>query len=283
MPLDWNVDDSMNEPISLSGDIEKPQDRAVERISLWQILAALVMMAAVAAWMLLLTDKLIMPRIANKGVEVTIPDLHLMPFYDAELMCDKLGLTLVRMRMRIDNHHPAGIIVDQFPVSGTIVKPGKAIEVIYTVGSEVILCPILVGRSPREAVLIADTSGLYVDESKTLYAHSTRHPDGVVMRQIPEQFTTMMSGDTVRLVVSVGSLPEEVRAPRLIGQKIGELNRILIKHRVRLGTVTRYPDSSVPPNTVIAQTPEPDAEMNPGERVNVRIAVKPKTEQNVVE
>ena len=150
---------------------------------------------------------------------------------------------------------------------------------IYTVDSDVILCPVLVGRSPREAVLIADSSGLFVDESKNRYAHSARYPEGVVMRQIPQKYTGMMSGDTIRLVVSVGHKPEEIRAPRLIGQKINEINRLLVKHRVRLGKISRYPDSSVPPNTIISQTPEPNSGMKADDRIDVRVTVKPKTER----
>ncbi len=270
----------IDEDLTLNNEEQLKSTEAVNKLpsSNWgELISGVLMMVCLASWFLLFVDKLVMPLVVRKGVEVTIPNFHLIPFNEADSISSSLGLKLVRGRERVDRSLSAGIVVDQFPPAGSIVKPGKRVEVVHTIESEVILCPELVGRSPREAVLIADSLTLFVDDSKIRYAHSDRYPDGVVIRQVPESLMSMTGGDTITVVVSVGPAPTEIRAPMLVGQKLEDIQRLLIKNNVRLGKVTRYPDSSVPPNTILSQVPEFDSRMNSRDKIDVRVAIKPKS------
>ncbi len=243
----------------------------------WLGLAAgLVVVIIAVVWLVVgLVDRVIMPLVVLSSVERQVPNLHHLSLEEADSICCLIGLELVRGRVRVDNRLPPGSVLDQFPVAGVSVKPGRRVEVITSGRERLIACPDAVGRSPREAMLMADSSGLVVVENHIRYSHSSRYPEGVVMVQRPLPMTGMMRGDELTLTVSLGPRPTETVAPELVGRRISEVGVILAKHNLRLGKVTRYPDSSVPSGTVISQSPEPGSPMKPGEKVNVSVTKEP--------
>lgn len=243
-----------------------------------QWIAGIILIIVAVFWFAAFMDRIIMPIIVLAGVEYSIPDFHHVNYNDAKKTCDSLGIVLDKHNIRIDDRLEPETILDQFPVAGIKVKPGKTVEVVVSERAMLIRCPNVVGRSPREASMIAGSAGLAVPEEKTRYRFSTRHPEGVVIAQEPDPETGMKQNDELILTVSLGKMPEKVIAPDLVGRKLDEVNYTLVKNNLRLGQIVRHPDGSVPESTVLSQDPKPGTNLKERDKVNIRISVKPASE-----
>ncbi|MBT7788297.1 MAG: PASTA domain-containing protein [Calditrichaeota bacterium] len=175
----------------------------------------------------------------------------------------------------MDNRHEAGTVVDQFPVAGSLVKPGRRVEVVLSVREQLLICPDVMGRSPREAVLIADSTGIVVLLENVTYRHSNALPEGVIMYQQPQPNERILRNSELSLTVSTGTKPEKIVAPDLIGRQISEIDLVLAKFELKLGQVSRYPQKSSREGIILEQTPKSGTAMVSGQRIDLKIAVSP--------
>ncbi|HHE47299.1 MAG TPA: PASTA domain-containing protein [Bacteroidetes bacterium] len=160
-----------------------------------------------------------------------------------------------------------------------MVKPGRRIEIVVSRSESMTTCPDVIGRSPREAAITADSVGLMVDPQHTRYRHSNSYPEGVVMFQRPEPNREMNRDEELFLTVSLGKRPTAIVAPDLVGRKFESVGITLTKYNLRLGRVEKFPNRSVAAGTVLTQDPLPGTPMKSGERISLSIAVKPSSNQ----
>lgn len=242
----------------------------------WLELAAGITIAAIAIiWMVLLVDRVVMPLITLSGVERQVPDLHHLSISEADSVCRNLGLELVRGRIRTENRLSPGTILDQYPIAGGMVKPGRRIEVVVSDHEMLAICPYVIGQSPREAAIRANSIGLEVLSEHTRYHHSTLYPEGVVMAQYPASGKELTRGHELVLTVSLGKKPDNIVAPNLVGRDINDVGLLLAKNSLLKGKIIHFPDKSVTEGTIISQYPEPGATMQSGESIALRVAMKP--------
>lgn len=228
-------------------------------------------------WITGLVDQVIMPLVVRSGAEIEIPDLRGKHIKAVEHICDERKLQLERLeRMRIDNNNPPGTVLDQYPEPGFISKPGRKVEVLISVREGMIRCPNVVGKSSIEAMLIADSTGLFLSEEYYRYHHSDRYPEGVIIYQDPSSLTPVNRGDTLAITISLGPEPEKLIVPDVTGNSLTEAKLMLAKYSLRIGTITRFPTRTSPAGTIIGQEPEPNTPAIEGMRVNLRIAVTTK-------
>jgi len=264
--------------ITETEDSWKPvKDSSGQRIRhTWlELIAGLVTVGIAVFWLIFLIDRVVMPLITIAGVEHRIPDLHFLTFSEADSICRGLDLELIPGRTRIENRLDPGTILDQFPVAGVSVKPGRRIEVVISDRERMVECPNVVGRSPREAAITAASKGLTVETERIRYRHSRKYPEGVVMIQDPDYKTMLHRDDELRLVVSLGVKPTEIVAPNLVGRKLEGVNIILAKYNLRLGRIRRFPDRSLSSGTIMSQDPQAGTAMKSGQKVSVRVAIAP--------
>lgn len=234
-----------------------------------------MVIAVAAIWMILFIDRIVMPIIVRSDIELVVPDLRSLSIAEAMQIGNELGIEIESERARVDNNHPRGTVLDQYPLSGSIVKPGRRIDVILSTRERLILCPEIVGMSPREARLIADSSGLNIAESQLEFTHSKLVPEGVVISQSPSSMTGMMRGDSIKFTVSLGIMPVNIIAPNLVGRNYDDLRFVLAQNRLKIGNITRYPDKSAREGQILTQHPTPGTQMEHGEKMDFSIAIKP--------
>ncbi|MCF7809608.1 PASTA domain-containing protein [bacterium] len=242
-----------------------------------ELISGLLVATITVIWLMFFIDRALMPLIALAGVERTVPNLRYMDVNEADSLCEALGVEIVHSRYRVDDKQPSGTILDQFPVAGSIVKPGRRIEVIVSEQDLSVNCPNVVGMSPREASLKAASFGLKVDEANIRYCHSSNSPEGVVVAQNPKVDEELVKGTELILTVSLGKIPDRIIAPDLKGRNINDIRLVLTKSRLRLGKVTHFPDSSVPQGTILSQDPPAGTAMEAGDLISIRSAVKPRS------
>ncbi len=204
-----------------------------------------------------------------------MPDLRKISFDEADSICKLAGVELLPARIRSDDKLPPGIVIDQYPQAGSIVKPGRRAEVVVSGTAGLVPCPEVIGKAPSEAGLIADSSGLWLNIEAIRYRFSEIDPEGVIIEQSPLALTGLLKGSELRITVSLGSEPLNPSVPDLIGVNIENATLMLRKQGLRLGEVVKYPDRNHHPGTIIEQSMAPGASIGMDNIVNVRVAVEP--------
>ncbi len=265
----------------MSDGLKQPVEKSRTGWRPWaEAIAGLIVVSMAAFWLVGFIDRIVMPLFVFSGVEVVVPDLHGNSVQQAEEICNTAGIELERGRVRIDNNHAPGTVLDQSPQAGDRVKAGRKIDVLVSISDMMVHCPDVLGRSPREATLIADTSGLTIYSDSIKYTFSIDYPEGVVLRQSPDPLNQMSRGEQLKIWVSLGDMPSEIIAPDLVGKNIQDVTLVLAKYRLLLGKVTRYPQRGVAEGTVLSQNPAPGTALDVGDRVHLRVAVSP-SKQNI--
>lgn len=228
-----------------------------------------------AFWLLGFVDRVVMPLLARSGVETAMPDLRRLHWTLADSICRRLRIDLVRARTRADDKIRPGVVVDQYPAAGTFVKPGRRVEVVVTDQAGLAVCPNVAQRSPREAAIIADSSGLAVNLEAVRYRHSDSEPEGIVIAQAPPAYTGVLPGTELILTVSLGPASSSPTVPELVGRNISEVVFLLAQQELKLGEVARYPDRSRVPGTVIGQSPSAGSLLPGDGKVAIKVAALP--------
>jgi len=135
-----------------------------------------------------------------------------------------------------------GIVVDQDPDSGSIVKKGRIVYVtVYAKQNQRVAMPDLIDLSLRQATSLLETYGLKVGH--------IRVAEGLppVMQQLyngrsvkPGEFID--KGSSVDLVVGRGSGRGLIPVPNLFGMTIGEARALLVDKKLALGSA--LPDAT---------------------------------------
>ncbi|MGI5878374.1 MAG: Stk1 family PASTA domain-containing Ser/Thr kinase [Christensenellales bacterium] len=99
--------------------------------------------------------------------------------------------------------------------------------------------------------------------------HNDSIPEGFVIRQDPEQGTTITQGGTVVLVVSLG--PEITEVPDVLNRPWEEAKKLIEAAGLELGE-TSYALSDKPEGYVVAQTPTSGTQVTLGETVSLTLS-----------
>lgn len=254
---------------------QKPEHTVPPFDARLNLLVGIFVVIVGAIWVVLYADRVMLPLIAKSGVQITIPDLRNLHFETADSICSHAGLELVRGRTRTDEKLPPGVILDQFPAAGSIAKPGRRIEATISDAAGLVACPSFLGRSPREAGIIADSIGLVFRPERVRYATSAVDPEGVIISQQPPPFSGMLKGAEVRLTVSLGEAPAKSEVPNLVGRNIEQVRMTLAKYGLGLGEVSNYPSRGTLPGTILSQAPGGGSAVPESGTVDVVVAMAP--------
>ena len=132
--------------------------------------------------------------------------------------------------------------------------------------------------APTSGVQVASVQGsLYEDAYSTLtsqdlvvlrvYEKSESVPEGVVIRQVPEAGTQVLSNTAVTLYVSSGAT--EVTVPNLVGKSEADAVALIEGQGLTVGSITVVGSPIVPKGIVIASDPVTNSKLPLGTVVNV--------------
>ncbi|MFH0948664.1 MAG: PASTA domain-containing protein [Elusimicrobiota bacterium] len=168
---------------------------------------------------------------------------------------------------------PAGWIISQSPVAGSIIKEGKAVNVVVSVGGEVIFVPDLTNQTVRSIQLILRKNGLDLGEQDEKY--STVIEKGKIISQNPNPRTAIQKNGLVNIVASLGAPPEGVlMMPDFYGKNITEAENWANQNGMKITTINKVKDSSVSESTVVQQMPEKGETVGKDQTVEFWISVE---------
>jgi beta-lactam-binding protein with PASTA domain len=140
----------------------------------------------------------------------------------------------------------------------------------FTIHGREVDVPNLTGLSINEAAKQASSHGLRLNLENRFYAPGA--PAGQILAQSPAPGTRVRRQWAVRVTESLG--PQQVAIPDLLGQSERLATIAIRRLPLELGTVAYLPASS-DPDTVLAQTPNPNAEGVDRPRISLLLSQPP--------
>jgi beta-lactam-binding protein with PASTA domain/predicted Ser/Thr protein kinase len=207
--------------------------------------------------------------------EVTVPRLIGRPLPLARQVASAEGLSLDVA----DRVHSATAAVDtviaQDQPPGKIVKRGRSIGVVVSLGPEIVTVPDVQRRSLIEARLMIEQARLSIGELRETFDQEVK--GGFVITQDPQPGARVQRGRALNLVISKG--PPVVEMPPLVGRPLQEARRLLEELGITVREVRTMATADIDPGIVVEQSPEAGARIRPQDRVTVTVTIRPGEEQ----
>jgi beta-lactam-binding protein with PASTA domain len=166
--------------------------------------------------------------------------------------------------------HPSaatGVVIWQDPPPEVVAREGAEVTLTVSTGPQRIPVPDVAGYEAQDARLLIESAGLEVRAIESTQAPT---PKNVAVNTRPPAGSTLLPGDSITLVVSVGAAT--IRVPRLIGFTLDEARLALETAGLTLGTNFGQTTSAAAPGEIFYQEPAAGTLSAPGTPVNVRVA-----------
>lgn len=235
------------------------------KITLW---AGVVLVAFLALYVIM--NNIVMPSITRHGDEFSLPSIVGMTVAEAEPVLHEAELYLEVTSEEYHPDKPSGTILTQFPIGGTMVKSGRTIKVVTSLGQKLVAVPDLRGFSVRQARLNLEAAGFELGDLEWTTADSL--PEKVVVFSYPRSGVEIPYGSEVNLMVNRGPYQQTVFVPRLIGLSLEEARARLEEKGLKVGLVTTIINENYLPETVMEQSEIAGSELLPGEEVDIVIS-----------
>ncbi|BAL81123.1 PASTA domain-containing protein [Caldisericum exile] len=206
---------------------------------------------------------------AQSNTEVVkVPNFIGMKATEAQSLAKNNGLILQVVTTQPSATYPIDTIISQDPAEGAEVKKGGIVKIILSSGFSTITVPDVVNKDFKDARQLIFDAGLTIGEIKEVEVDV---PIGTVISQSPDPNTIVQPGTKVDLTVSIGTF---VIVPNVIGKSVDEAKTILESAGLVLYKVDVFNQEvpNAPPNTVLYQYPMPDAKVQKGTQVLLRIS-----------
>ncbi|MGW4773334.1 Stk1 family PASTA domain-containing Ser/Thr kinase [Nocardia sp. NPDC004278] len=199
--------------------------------------------------------------------QVDVPDLSNMTAQQAQESLQKRGFT-VAIQQNPNGKVATGNVISTQPLGGSRVDKGSTITVQVSTGPAQVPVPRLDGMTQQQAEQQLNANGLRMDPTVQRKPSSAQETDKVIG-------TEPSAGNRVdvdrAVVVILGSGPEQIRVPNVVGQDIGVAQPNLVDSAGFKITVQEVP-SSKPKGEVIATNPAGGTTADKGSPVTVQVS-----------
>ncbi len=238
------------------------------RRSPWAWLGVTVLVLAVAAAALFLGRNLFD---TGSGQRVTVPDVVGMSVDEAQRALESQGLRLGAQTPQTSDE-PEDTVLSQNPEADTRLATGEAVTVTVSAGKQQTQVPPLEGLTSLDDVRTAlKDAKLELGNVKQV---ESSEPEGLVLNQDPQAFTTVDVGTKVNIEVSTGV----VDVPGVIGFTQSAATSALSKAGLDVSVVTASSDQ--PAGIVTNQDPSEGSQVKKGTTVTITVSSGPAPTQS---
>lgn len=218
---------------------------------------------------ILLFDLLVMPMFVRRGADAEVPDLVGQPATQAERLLGGEGLRVGELTRSYDDRVAAGSILRHNPPAGMVVKRGRAVDLMISLGPEALRVPALEGESMTHARFLLQRERLDLGRVRAIQSPEVER-DCVIASQPPS--ATQLAGRTqVDLLVSSGPPPARYIMPDLRGHP-AEAARALLSAAGFTVHLSGARDGEASGARVSRQTPVPGRPITSGEEIELALA-----------
>lgn len=202
---------------------------------------------------------------------VDVPRLTGLSRGEARAEAEEAGLKLEITGRETDLDVPAGHILEQDPIDGTLLE-GKAIAVVVSGGLPKYELPDLIGKDLDAARTQANVHDWVLTVAGEEF--SIEDP-GTIIRQVPED-GKLEVGATIEVVVSKG--PESIGVPDVEGLEATKAEKLLEKEGFDAVAVPVY-SNTVPLGIVVYTTPPGGGTAPEGSRIDMAVSQGPEFDE----
>jgi beta-lactam-binding protein with PASTA domain len=198
--------------------------------------------------------------------DITIPSVTGMTVNDATARLEKAGLKLKQGASRPSEGAPAGTIIEQTPLGGSVDRPGTVVTVVTSAGQHEAVVPETKGMSRRDAEHALEEAGFSVGAVTQQSSDAAR---GTVLASTPAAGEKVPAG-TVTLTLSSG--PSSVTLPNVVGRSYADARSALEQIGLLVAGSGLDSSSTEPPGTVVSQSPSAGRTVPSGTTVQLRLS-----------
>jgi eukaryotic-like serine/threonine-protein kinase len=236
---------------------------------------AILVIAGIAAAFLMVAIALgiaaLVRNFSNKVSDVALPNFVGQSLTDIKANKDYQNFTFIT-ETKNDATQKAGIILNQNPNAGTMVKANSEITLTVNSGGKTITVPDVSDKTQDEAIAALKQLNLSykiypVDDEKTAEGH--------VKNTVPAAGTQVIEGSAeaeIKVYVSTGTSGEQISVPAVIDQSIDDAKAAIIAAGLTVGEVTTRDDSNKAKNTVLETSPLPGVKVDKGSAVKLVVS-----------
>lgn len=241
-------------------------------------LASLIIMFMVCAGVFFANmkgaEQVLVPNVVGKTLEDGIIEMQIKELYPK-----------VSLRYS-DEVKEKGIILEQSPSAGAIVKGYSTVTLVVSRGDEEEEIPDLVGKlydSVKDSINSAEDSKKKALISYSLPSYiSNNAPAGTIIAQTPAAGTKVCEKTLVSYIVSKGMEKETVEVPNVKGMGIDELVSVIGNTNLIFDVTYHKPEASEIAGTVTSQSVSENQSKEKYTRINVDMALDDTLENTVV-
>ncbi len=216
------------------------------------------------------------------GAKCEVPEFEMLLFNEADSLASIYDLHLILNDSLYAPSYPRGVVIEQIPEAGTIVKPGRAIYItINATQRQMVTIPYVAGRSLRQGKSMLETAGLtieeliYEEDLATNYILSQSYNSREITKGREERVPV---GSGVTLHVGLGNGGGQTLTPQLVGRSIHSAKSAIWDAGLNVGEITKESDIN-PSNEhyalVMTQSSEPDSLLRLGSKVSLSLTLYP--------
>jgi eukaryotic-like serine/threonine-protein kinase len=235
------------------------------KIAFWGVLPLLVLLAIAG-----LFDQVVMPIVTRQGSEFELPDFTNQKVVEIDTRLDDLKLSYEIAAEEFAPGKEKGLIIRQYPIAGTRVKPGRTVKFIISKGQKIVSIPQVSGKSVRQAVLDLETAGLATGEIS--WAFNDTIPEKVVVFSYPAAGTEVPLGSAVNLMVNRGRATDFTFMPKVIGMPLEDARKLIEQKSLKVGKLKYKTDENFLPETVLEQSEIEGAELQIGTEIDLVVS-----------
>lgn len=200
-------------------------------------------------------NTIIVPDVMNKSEEEAISILE----------GENLNYTIIR-RANEDVHE--GYVFEQNPISGESVEANTYIDIVISDGLEKTFMPQLIGSDIETARNTLQLEGLTIGSEK--HAES-EESEGTVIDQSPQSGDEVNPQTPISLTISLGT-PKFVTMPNLLGSSQSAAVSSIVDSGLIVGSIDRMPSEDYPFGTVMWQSFDEGAKLEPETKIDFIIS-----------
>ncbi len=219
---------------------------------------------------------------AEESLEaVEVPNVVGLELKDAQAaLADKSENFKVTFTEKSSDTYEKGLVMDQYPTSGTEVDPTSEIKLVLSIGPEAFEIPNVYNYKDSQAVTKLEDAGLIVKHD---YGPSDEIEEGRVISTDPERGSLAVKGDTITVLVSDGPEKKPVEVPNLAKLTESKAKLALENVGLTLGKVSQEYSDTYASGEVMYQSYEAGSKVDKGTAVNITISLGLEDEDEPVE
>jgi len=227
--------------------------------------------------------------IAVRGAEqVMVPEVTGKELTDALLELQVKEL-YPRLQLRYSQtSRDKGLIIEQEPRPGTIVKAGRRVRLVVSMGVIVNKVENFIGRNVDDVrmdlLTVYSASGgvpLFTIKEPMMYEYSAENP-GTILAQKPEAGADISGSTTLEFVVSMGRDNASVAVPQLTGLNLSRALDLISGSGINYHFTTRETSGNESGETVVYQNPPANTTVSLNTVVNLIVTTPAALAENEV-